>query len=48
MAVLDRLVGLVSPAAALRRAIRLSEQGKFVESFPLLTLAAKAGISDAE
>ena len=31
MAVLDRLVGLISPAAALRRAIQLGEQGKFVE-----------------
>ena len=48
MAVLDRLVGLISPAAALRRAIQLGEQGKFVEAFPLLTLAAKAGFPDAE
>lgn len=48
MGVLDRLVGLVSPAAALRRAIQLSEQGKYAESFPLLSLAAKAGIFDAE
>src|SRR6202045_3918204 len=48
MLVLDRLVGLASPEAALRRAVRLSEQGKVAEAFPLLTRSAKAGIADAE
>ena len=48
MAVVDRLIGLASPAAALRRAIRLGEEGKAAEAFPLLTLAARAGIPDAE
>ena len=49
MSFVDRLIGrLASPDAALRRAIRLSEQGKAAEAFPLLTLAARAGIPDAE
>jgi TPR repeat protein len=48
MLVLDRLIGLASPEAALRRAVRLSEQGKVAEAFPLLTRSAKAGIADAE
>src|SRR5580704_744736 len=48
MLVLDRLIGLASPEAALRRAVRLSEQGKVSEAFPLLTRSAKAGIADAE
>src|SRR5271169_6176462 len=48
MTVVDRLMGLASPTAALRRAIRLGEEGKFAEAFPLLTLAARAGIPDAE
>src|ERR1700738_376438 len=48
MLVLDRLIGLASPEAALRRAVRLSEQGKAAEAFPLLTRSAKAGIADAE
>src|SRR5271169_2172236 len=48
MLVLDRLIGLASPAAALRRAVRLSEQGKVADAFPLLTRSAKAGIADAE
>lgn len=49
MSVVDRLIGrLAAPDAALRRAIRLSEQGKAAEAFPLLTLAARAGIPDAE
>ena len=37
MLVIDRLVGFASPAAALRRAVRLSEQGKVAAAFPLLT-----------
>ena len=48
MLFLDRLIGLASPEAALRRAVRLSEQGKAAEAFPLLTRSAKAGIADAE
>ena len=48
MLVLDRLIGLASPEAALRRAVRLSEQGKVAAAFPLLTRSAKAGIADAE
>ena len=48
MAVLDQLIGRVSPAAALRRARELRERGKATEAFPLLTLAAKAGLADAE
>ena len=48
MLVLDRLIGLASPEAALRRAMRLSDQGKVAEAFPLLTRSAKAGIAEAE
>src|SRR2546423_5003030 len=48
MLVLDRLIGLASPEAALRRAVRLSEQGKATQAFRLLTRSAKAGIADAE
>ena len=46
--IVDRLIGLASPAAALDRAVRLIEQKRFGAAFPLLTRAAKAGISDAE
>jgi hypothetical protein len=46
--VLDQLIGLASPAVALRRAVLLIEQQKFAAAFPLLTRAAKAGIPDAE
>src|SRR5438270_7891795 len=48
MLVIDRLIGLASPEAALRRAVRLSDQGKIAEAFPLLTRSAKAGIAEAE
>jgi uncharacterized protein len=48
MLVVDRLIGLASPAAALRRAIRLSEEGKAAAAFPLLTRSARAGIAEAE
>jgi hypothetical protein len=34
MLVLDRLIGLASPEAALRRAVRLSERGKTAAAFP--------------
>jgi TPR repeat protein len=43
-----RLFGFGSPAAALRRAVRLSEEGKAAEAFPLLARAAKAGNAEAE
>jgi uncharacterized protein len=48
MLVLDRLIGLASPETALRREVRLSDEGKVAEAFPLLTRSAKAGIADAE
>src|ERR1700751_4954080 len=48
MLVIDRLIGLASPEAALRRAVRLSDQGKAAEAFPLLTRWAKAGNAEAE
>src|SRR6266404_4111184 len=48
MLVIDRLIGLASPEAALRRAVRLSERGKAADAFPLLTRSAKAGIAEAE
>ena len=47
MLVLDRLIGLASPEAALRRAVRLSDRGKAAKALPLLTRSAKAGIADA-
>ena len=48
MTVIDRVIGLLSPSAALRRATNLIEQKKFAEAFPLLALAARAGIPDAQ
>src|SRR5580692_9319319 len=48
MSVLDRLSVRFSPAAALRRAVRLTEQGDVKQAFPLLTRAARAGIAEAE
>src|SRR5215472_13501633 len=48
MALLDRLLAPVSAAAALRQAIRLTEQGKVKQAFRLLTAAARAGIAEAE
>jgi hypothetical protein len=47
MAILDRLNGL-HPALALRRAVRLAESGKLAEAFPLVAIAARAGIPEAE
>lgn len=44
----DRLLSLLSPAAALRRAIRMSELGKAADAFPLFAHAAKAGLAEAE
>ena len=48
MALLDRLLAPLSPAAALRRGVRLIEQGDVKQAFPLLTRAARAGIAEAE
>src|SRR5215831_3220426 len=48
MIVVDRVIGLFSPPAALRRAIKLCEQNRLAEALPLLTVAARAGIPDAE
>ncbi|ESZ59032.1 hypothetical protein X727_31810 [Mesorhizobium sp. L103C119B0] len=48
MTILDRLTVLASPAAALRRAIQLSDSGKPAEAFPLMATAARAGIVEAE
>ena len=48
MAILNWMVGFASPAAALRRAMRLSDQGSTLEAFPLFAVAAKAGIGEAE
>src|SRR5438552_15460045 len=48
MRLVDRLIGLASPAAALRRAIRLNERGRAADAFPLLTRSARAGIAEAE
>ncbi len=48
MGVLDRLPVAITPAAALRRAMRLIEQGNAKQAFPLLGRAARAGIAQAE
>jgi uncharacterized protein len=46
MSLLDQLIGRLSPAFALRRGIRLLDQGKPREAFPLLSRAAHAGIPE--
>ena len=46
MAILNRLTARVFPAAALRRAIQLSDRP--AEAFPHLAVAARAGLVDAE
>src|SRR5215467_7894253 len=48
MALLDRLFAGMSPTAALRRGLKLTEQGDLKQAFPLLTRAARAGIAEAE
>ncbi|UVK46583.1 SEL1-like repeat protein [Mesorhizobium sp. AR07] len=48
MTILDRLTGFANPAAALRRAIQLSDSGRSAEAFPLMAIAARAGIAEAE
>ena len=48
MGLLDRLLAALSSAAALRRAVRLIDQGNAKQAFPLLSRAARAGIAEAE
>ena len=48
MVLLDWLIASVSPTAALRRAVRLTDQGDVKRAFPLLTRAARAGNAEAE
>ena len=48
MSFLIRLLAPISPTAALRRALRLAEQGDVKQAFPLLSRAARAGIAEAE
>jgi TPR repeat protein len=45
---LDRLVDALSPAAALRHARRLADEGQGAQAFPLLARAARAGIAEGE
>jgi hypothetical protein len=45
---LDRAVGLLAPAAALRRAIALTDRGEVARAFRLFARAARAGIAEAE
>jgi uncharacterized protein len=45
--VLGRVVDSLSPSAALRRAIRLTEREQMVRAFPLLARAARAGLAEA-
>ena len=48
MPLLSRLLVPLTSAAALRRAVRLTEQGDVKQAFPLLSRAARAGIAEAE
>jgi hypothetical protein len=48
MALLDRLMGGFSPAAALRRGIQLQEQGDAKGAFALISRAARSAIPEAE
>ncbi|MER9581979.1 tetratricopeptide repeat protein [Mesorhizobium sp. M0276] len=48
MTILDRLTVFANPTATLRRAIKLSDCGKPAKAFPLMAIAARAGIVDAE
>jgi uncharacterized protein len=48
MVFLNRFISRASPETALRRAVQLTSEGRFEEAFPLLSLAAKAGMADAE
>src|ERR1700740_24048 len=44
----DRATSLLSPAMALRRAMRLGERGKAARAFPLFARAARSGMAGAE
>jgi uncharacterized protein len=44
----DRLVEALSPAAALRHALRLADEGERTSAFPLFARAARAGIAEGE
>ena len=48
MQAVEKLLSLVSPTAALRRATRLRELGRDAEAFPLYAHAAKSGLAEAE
>jgi len=48
MLLVDRLIGLASPAAALRRGIRLFERGRAAAAFPLLTRLGPGRLAEAE
>ena len=48
MSIVDRLVGSTSAQGALRRGVRLTEQGQVNRAFPLLMRAATSGIAEAE
>ncbi|MGH2836708.1 MAG: hypothetical protein ACRDKD_10875, partial [Solirubrobacteraceae bacterium] len=44
----DRVVGSLSPKAALRRAQRAAQAGRAGAAFPLFARAAQAGLPEAE
>ena len=48
MLLVDRLISRVSPETALRRSLRLTKGQGVLRALALLTLAAKAGVPDAE
>ena len=48
MALIDKFMAGLSPAAAVRRGVRLQEQSDVAGAFALLSRAARAGIPEAE
>src|SRR5262245_8031374 len=48
MSALGQIIGLGSPAANLRRGMRLSERGEWSNAFKFLSRAAKSGLAEAE
>ncbi|MBN8898728.1 MAG: sel1 repeat family protein, partial [Rhodospirillales bacterium] len=48
MAIVDRLIGTLSPTAALRQAVKLSAKGDVKRAAPLFSRAARAGIAEAQ
>ena len=48
LGLLDRAVASLSPSAALRRAIALTDRGQAARAFQLFSRAARAGIAEAE